>query len=137
MWLSEERGKQTTQEPVAEWGRVTVSEPTAVYLSGEKRNVGLCCPGGMTWRPKVGQEVLVLKAGSEGEQPFLLGAVCREKTGLKAGEVRIGESGACILLGDRLTLQGEIRVGKDSLDNYIRRVVGLPIVPEDDEEDEK
>lgn len=135
MWLSEERGKAAAEEPCAQWGRVTLSEPTAVYLSGEKRNVSLCCPGGIRWRPAVGEEVLVLKAGSEGEQSYLLGSVRSGKSGLKAGEVLLGNEGATLRLGKKLYLQGEVRVGSDSLENYIRRVAGLPLVPEETEEE--
>lgn len=60
MWLSKERGRKTAGEPRAECGTVTVGDPTAVYLTGERRQVAVCSPGGYAWRPQVGEDVLVL-----------------------------------------------------------------------------
>lgn len=122
MWLSGERTKKRAAEPAAEWGPVTVAGPSAVYLGGERRQVPVCCPGGYAWAPKVGDQVLVLKAGAEGEQPYILG-----KTGsgekLEPGQVRLG-SGTCgVLCGDRLELTGEVRVNGEDLEELVARIV--------------
>lgn len=123
MWLSEERGRRTCAEPAAEWGTVTVAAPSAVYLGGERRQVPVCCPGGYTWRPAVGDEVLVLKAGSEGEQPYILGVTGGAEERLNPGQVRIGSAQCGVLCGEKLELSGEVAVNGEELESLVRRVV--------------
>ena len=131
MWLSEERSRKAAAEAAAEWGAGTIGDTAAVYLAGERRQVPVCCPGGYTWRPAVGEQVLVLKAGQEGEQPCILGKAQREKEdGLQPGQVCISGSECSILWGNELQLAGEIQVNGEPLEGLIRRVVnemlGMP-----------
>lgn len=130
MWLSEERARRTAAEPAAEWGAVTVAAPSAVYLGGERRQVPVCCPGGYAWRPAVGDEVLVLKAGAEGEQPYILGRTDGEAGGLKPGQVRLGSPECGLLCGEALELNGTVKVNGEKLESLIQRIVarmlGLP-----------
>lgn len=130
MWLSEERAKRTAAEPTAEWGTVTVAAPSAVYLGGERRKVPVCCPGGYAWRPAVGDEVLVLKTGSEGEQPYILGRTGGAEEILEPGQVRLGSFQCGLLCGEELELHGTVRVNGVELEDLVRRVVaemlGLP-----------
>ena len=130
MWLSEERSRKAAAEAAAEWGMVTIGDPAAVYLAGERRQVPICCPGGYAWRPAVGEQVLVLKAGQEGEQPCILGKAQEEKSGLQPGQVRISGDRCSILWGDELQLIGAVQVNGESLEELIRRVVsemlGMP-----------
>ena len=109
---------------------VTIGDPAAVYLAGERRQVPICCPGGYAWRPAVGEQVLVLKAGQEGEQPCILGKAQEEKSGLQPGQVRISGDRCSILWGDELQLIGAVQVNGESLEELIRRVVsemlGMP-----------
>ena len=102
---------------------MTVADPSAVYLGGERRKVPVCCPGGVAWQPAVGETVLVLKAGSEGEQPYILGMTgIKEK--LLPGQVRLGSSGCGILCGERLELNGNVMINGESLETLVRRVAG-------------
>ena len=123
MWLSAERGKKSAAEPAAEWGTVTVAAPSAVYLGAERRQVPVCCPGGVSWRPAVGETVLVLKAGSEGEQPYILGKTGMEE-GLLPGQVRLGSAGCGILCGERLEMNGNVIVNGERLEALVRRLAG-------------
>lgn len=123
MWLSEERSRKTAAEAAAEWGTVTIGDPTAVYLAGERRQVPVCCPGGYAWRPVVGEQVLVLKAGQEEEQPCILGKAQEEKSSLQPGQIRIGSEGCSVLWGDELQLNGAVQVNGEPLEELIRRVV--------------
>lgn len=123
MWLSEERNRRPAAETAAEWGPVTISEPAAVYLAGERRQVPVCCPGGYTWRPAVGEEVLVLKAGNRAEQPYILGRTGGEAEGLEPGQVRIGSGDCSILWGDKLKLTGTVQVNGEELEALVRRVI--------------
>ena len=111
---------------------------TTVYLAGERRQVPLCCPGGYTWRPAVGEEVLVLKAGNQAEQPFILGRTRKEDDRLEPGQVRISAAECSILWGEKLQLTGAVQVNGEDLEALIRRVVsellGLPGEEEKEEE---
>lgn len=123
MWLSAERSRRAAEEAAAEWGPVTISEPAAVYLAGERRQVPLCCPGGYAWRPAVGEDVLVLKAGSQGEQPYILGATGAVSEELEPGQVRIRGQACGLLLGEELELTGTVRVNGEKVEELVRRVV--------------
>lgn len=137
MWLSEERNRKTAVEAVAEWGPVTISEPAAVYLAGERRQVPVCCPGGYTWRPSVGDDVLVLKAGKQAEQPYILGKTQGEDDGLQPGQIRIGGIDCSILWSDKLELAGDVSINGEGLEEMIRRVVReLLGLPEEEEKEE-
>ena len=122
MWLSEERARKPAAEPTAEWGAVTVASPSAVYLGGERRQVPVCCPGGYAWRPAVGDEVLVLKAGAEGEQPYILGRTGAAGESLKPGQVRVGSAQCGLLCGEELELSGTVKVNGEELEALVRRV---------------
>lgn len=107
MWTWEQERRRAAAEEIAQLGEVTLSgEVTAANLGGERRKLALCAPGGLLWRPRAGQRVLVLKAG-EGEAPCVLGTV-EEGTDVLPGELRLPEG---------VTVAGE------SLADYIRRIV--------------
>ena len=133
MWLSGERTKKRAVEPAAEWGPVTVTGPSAVYLGGERRQVPVCCPGGYAWRPAVGDQVLVIKAGAEGEQPFILGKT-GDRDDLEPGQVRLGSAQCGVLCGDRLELTGDVLVNGEGLEALVRRVLSDLMAPEWTEE---
>lgn len=137
MWLSEERSRKPAVEAAAEWGPVTISEPAAVYLAGERRQVPVCCPGGYAWRPGVGDDVLVLKAGNQAEQPYILGKTQRETDELQPGQIRIGGADCSILWSDKLELTGEVYVNGEALEEMIKRVIReLLGLPEEEEKEE-
>ena len=122
MWLSGERNKKIAAEPTAEWGAVTVADPSAVYLGGERRQVPVCCPGGYAWRPAVGEQVLVLKADSENRQPCILGKV-GDAAALEPGQARLGSAECGILCGQVLEMTGTVLVNGEGLETMVRRVV--------------
>lgn len=103
MWTWErERRREHREEPV-QLGQMTLSGQTlAVNLGGERRELLVCAPGGLLWRPREGQQVLVLK----GEAPCVLGTV-EEQTDLKPGELR---------------LPGDVTVDGEPLADLIRRI---------------
>ena len=132
MWISEERTKKAAGEPAAEWGAVTVAGPAAVYLGGERRKVAVCCPGGFAWRPKVGEEVLVLKAGPDAEQPYILGLTQMEE--VEPGQVRLGSRECGLLCGGKLELTGSVTVNGEELEELVRRIAGEVHAAASDEE---
>lgn len=130
MWLSEQRGKKSAGEAPAEWGPVTVGQPPAVYLAGERRQVPLCCPGGYAWRPRVGEQVMVLKAGAEGEQPTILGVEQGWDNDLDPGQVRFGSEKCQVVCGERVEIKGEVVVNGEPLEEMILRMIAGLLSPE-------
>lgn len=122
MWLSRKLTQHEKQNTAsAETGAVTIdSGEIAVYSSGEDRDVQLASPGGFFWRPKSGEKVLVIKGGTFGEEPFIVGAV-RDGEALPAGEIRIApmEGDAEILLHN----DGRVDI------NGVLFINGVPYLP--------
>ena len=113
MWLSEQRRRTARGEETAEVGVVTLEgERTGVYLSGERRDLPVLGPGGYCWRPAAGEQVLVIKAGEDGEQPWVVGTACPAAEELTPGDVGIYAGGAAVVLrGDgTVDLRGAVKL---------------------------
>ena len=113
MWLSK-RDRQG-QEPVrqARVGQVTLpGDPAAVWTGGERREVAVFGPGGYAWRPGAGDEVLVLKAGADGEQPWVAGQSCGWPEELQPGDVGIyaGQAAVVLKAGGTVDLRGSVTI---------------------------
>ena len=137
MWLSEQKSRKPATEATAEWGAVTIGEPAAVYLAGERRQVPICCPGGYAWRPAVGERVLVITAGNEGESPYILGKTQHGEETLQPGQTRIAGGDCSILLGEMLQMTGEVRINGEEIQSLVRRVVGEMLGLSEKEEKEE
>lgn len=125
MWLSGQY-KRPAEQAEGQTGVVTVGGGgAAVLLDRERRGLEVYGPGGYCWRPAAGEKVLVLKAGTEGESPYILG-VRQGGGGLLPGEVQItgGGGAASVRLGRRLDLNGPIWVNGQTLKSYIQQIVG-------------
>ena len=125
MWLSQQRREMTRQENVAETGKVTLGgNPAGVYLSGERRDVRVYSPGGYRWTPAPGQDILVLKAGADGESPCAVGL--HQNAAPAPGEVCISNAadraGIHLTQNDTLALYGRITVNGVDLEALIRQI---------------
>lgn len=112
MWLSSQSRKAQPDGQRAETGVVTLEgEETAVYLTGERRNLPVLSPGGYCWRPAEGETVLVLKSGADGEELWVAG-VPGDGTHLAPGEVRIQSRQAAVFLGNdgSVDLRGAVKL---------------------------
>ncbi|WP_417094280.1 hypothetical protein [Intestinimonas timonensis] len=112
MWLSSQSRKTQRSDQGAETGVVTLEgEKTAVYLTGERRNLPVLSPGGYCWRPAEGETVLVLKSGADGEELWVAG-VPGDGTDLAPGEVRIQSRQAAVFLGNdgSIDLRGTVKI---------------------------
>lgn len=99
MWISEQGRRRNDARAEARVGETTVSDGVlAVRTEGEERELTLYAPGGYRWRPAVGEQVLVIKAGPYGEERCVAGARC-ESGGLAPGEIELTGSGCAIRLG--------------------------------------
>lgn len=136
MWLS---GKlrsfgNAASETTADLGVTTIGgERTGVYTRGEARDLDICTPGGIVWRPKSGDQVLVLKGGPGGEEAFVLGVRDTGKRNLADGELYFyskGGASICLRNNGAVEICGDLRIN------------GIPYAPcncappEDEEEKE-
>ena len=102
MWLSRKLTAHEMQDVAsAQGGTVTIEgKETAVFSCGEKRSVRAVGPGGYEWLPRKGEDVLIVRGGTFGEETFAVGAAVQAEEGLEPGEVRIrsGKAGTEIVL---------------------------------------
>ena len=77
MWLSKKLNEDTRDASAAALrGAVTMGgAEAAVWSCGEERNLPAAAPGGYAWRPRFGENVLVLKGGETGGEPYIVGAL--------------------------------------------------------------
>ena len=119
MWLSRKLSQHEMQDVAsAQDGTVTVEGgELAVFSSGEKREVKTAAPGGYEWQPKKGEDVLVVRGGTFGEEAYAVGAV--------------GQSADVTLDGTFETLTGTITAvtGTDTLStgNLLTRTVTISV----------
>lgn len=127
MWLSDKKQKTRPEEETAQLGKVTVqNNETAVFLSGERRDVKAALPGGYHWRPRQGDAVLVIKAGEEAT-PCLLGKQGTAQKKLNPGEVWIslnGENGIWLKQDGTVHLEGEVYINGQRLSAASETEVG-------------
>lgn len=105
MWLSEQVRRKADTAASAGVGGVTIGgESAAVMLSGEYRGLKVLTPGGISWQPSTGAQVMVLTT-DDGER-FILG------TADGAGGPSLSEGELCLKSGDcwlKLGADGVIR----------------------------
>ncbi len=93
-------------------GPVTLpGERAGAWLEGERRGVEVYAPGGYHWVPRLGEQMLVLKAGESGEQPCAVG-VWAGGQDLQPGEVLItaGAASLKLSLDGTVEVRGQLRV---------------------------
>lgn len=124
MWTSEQRGKQPVREASAELGTVTLGgDPAGVNLGGERRWLPVFTPGGYSWRPTVGDKVLVLKTGGQGENPCVLGME-QQMDDLGPGEIKLQGVDCSLRLGtEQLELEGQVIINGRTLEDIITQIV--------------
>lgn len=130
MWLARQRTEDIRREAPSEEGTVTVGgEAAGVYLEGERRNVPVFAPGGFCWKPTLGQTVLVLKAGEDGEQPCVVGSRTEDR-GLEPGEAALYAGGGEVRLkqSGEVALTGTVTVNGVKLEDLIRQIAATMIV---------
>lgn len=101
MWLSKKLAAHELQDVAsAQDGTVTIEGgELAVFSSGEKREVKTVGPGGYEWQPRKGEDVLIVRGGTFGEESYAVGVPEQADEALAPGEVRIrSAAGAEIVL---------------------------------------
>ena len=87
MWLSKKLAAHELQDVAsAQDGTVTIEgEETAVFSSGEKREVKTVGPGGYEWQPCKGEDVLIVRGGTFGEESYAVGVPEQAGEGVAPG----------------------------------------------------
>lgn len=120
MWTWEQERRRQVKEPAAQLGLVTLGgEETAANLGGERRWLNVCTPGGVGWKPRQGDQVLVLK---DGANAWILG-VMEEAQAPEPGQLLLSGTDCSVLLGERMEIRGEVDLNGQSLEDYIRGIV--------------
>lgn len=113
MWLSEKLRDRRETEGAGELGVVSIAGASPAVLSrGEERSLPVLAPGGLRWRPRSGETVLVVKGGALGAERYLVGRVQQESETVEPGEVCIVSDGAsiCLRADGRIELTGELYI---------------------------
>lgn len=126
MWLSRKLTQHEMQNAAsAQSGTVTVEgAEAAVYTSGEDRNVKVASPRGFFWKPRNGENVLVIKGGVFGEDAYIVGAVQQDGGALAAGEVRIASAGGAEIVlrnSGRVDINGSVFINGEP---YVAPLLG-------------
>ncbi|MBE6957048.1 MAG: hypothetical protein E7450_06310 [Ruminococcaceae bacterium] len=100
-------------------------ERTGVYAEGCQRLLPVAAPGGYRWKPKNGQQVLVMKSGVDGEAACIVAQRESADNDLNPGELELFADGCSIRLsGDgQVRLKGEVLVNGVSLEAVIEAAV--------------
>ena len=126
MWISSQtKATGTKTQNSAALGVVTAGgEENSVYLGSERRGLPVAAPGGYRWRPKVGEQVLVLKAGTDGESAWILAQQAHQDD-LLPGEVELAGPGCALKLTGSgcIELQGCVNINGTALEALVRSAV--------------
>lgn len=124
MWTSSQsRIAKGVSESQADLGVVTVSaRESGVYLGTERRWLPVMAPGGYRWRPRLGDQVLVLKTGLQGESGCILARQEDRADELLPGEVELTGKDCRVKLNaaGAVELWGDVTVNGVSLEQMIR-----------------
>lgn len=107
----------------ADLGVVTAAgNENGVSLGTERRWLRVVAPGGYRWKPKAGEQVLVLKLGQDGESACILACPGQESNDLLPGEVELHADGCAMKLHNDgvVELWGDVRINGMQLEDMIR-----------------
>ena len=97
-WLSD-KGRAAPQTGTYS-GKVS-SGLLSVIGTGETRELDVCAPGGYYWKPRIGQNVIVVKTGAEGEAQSIIGSSDAPENSttvnMEAGEIYISSFGGAYI----------------------------------------
>lgn len=139
MWTSSQtKATRSRPDSAASLGTVTSGGPeVGVFLGAERRKLPILAPGGYRWRPSVGDQVLVLKSGADGETPFVLASPQAIQDDLMPGEIELQGPDCCLRL-DRsgtVTLSGSVVVNGLALEDLIRTIAAQQLAAQTSQEE--
>lgn len=123
MWMgSQMREANAASQGAAAVGVVTsAGTENGVCMGTERRRLPVMAPGGYRWQPRVGEAVLVLKAGDNAEIPCILARQAPDDTPLQPGEVEIAGPGCSVKLAQNgeICVQGTLSINGKTLEELI------------------
>lgn len=126
MWTSSQRKNAGVQlQGGANLGVVTAAgNENGVALGTERRWLRVMAPGGYRWKPKAGEQVLVLKLGQDGESACILACPEQEGDDLLPGEVELQAEGCALKLNNNgaVELRGDVWINGTRLEDMVRAV---------------
>ena len=126
MWISDQSKKMRLPRNNAGVGVVTAGGGQAgVYMDAERRWLPVMAPGGYRWRPKVGEQVLVIKTGADAESACILARQEVEEQDLSPGEVELAAQGCSIRLSEdgTVALRGTVTINGLDIESMVRAAV--------------
>ena len=126
MWISQQSKLGNRQQRHAQVGVVTAQgESVGVYTDGCQCLLPVVAPGGYRWKPKNGQQVLVMKSGADGEAACVVARHDQTDHALNPGEVELYANGCSVKLDETGTvrLNGAVLVNDVPLEALIEAVV--------------
>ena len=93
-WLSNRKNTRAASDIYS--GKVS-SGQYSVIGDGETRDIGLCSPGGYSWKPGINESVIVVRTGQEGETRSIVGRDNVPMEEISPGEVYIKSSGGAYI----------------------------------------
>lgn len=126
MWISQQSKRPEGAERNARMGVVTAQgEQTGVYTDGHQRLLPVAAPGGYRWKPKNGQQVLVVKSGADGEAACIVAQRESGSNDLTPGEVELYGDGCSVRLdgNGQVRLTGAVLVNGVALEAMIEAAV--------------
>lgn len=135
MWISSQTKEMSAKnQGGAALGVVTTGgKESSVYLGTQRRGLPVAAPGGYCWRPEVGEQVLVLKAGADGESSWILARTRQETDELLPGEVALNGPDCALKLAKSGTveLRGQVSINGTQLEDLIRSIAAQMLAQEE------
>ena len=139
MWTSSQtKATRSRPDSAAALGTVTSGGPeVGVFLGAERRRLPILAPGGYRWRPSVGDQVLVLKTGADGQSPFVLAGLQPVQDDLMPGEVELAGPGCSLRLdgSGSVILSGTVMVNGLALEELIRTIAAQQLAAQISQEE--
>lgn len=125
MWIAEKIAAAATPKTVERGCTSIGGKEVAVTLRGERRGIEVMTPGGYVWRPRHGEEVLVIKDSVSAEECIAAAKMYDGPKNMQGGEVFICSAGGTsihlknngkIKICGNIVLDGTITYGDDESD---------------------
>lgn len=130
MWTSRQTKTGKPGLSGAQVGVVTAGgQESGVHLGTERRWLPVLAPGGYRWRPKAGEQVLVLKTGERGESACVLARQEQPGEALQPGEVELyaPDCGLKLTRLGRIELRGSVYINGTTLEDMVNALVAAAL----------
>lgn len=135
MWTAKQTKMTENRSAAAQMGVVTAGgQRSDVYLGSQRCRLPVMAPGGYRWRPKAGEQVLVLKMGAQGEGDCVLARQEESGAELRPGEVELYAPGCSLKLTQdgQVDVRGSLCVNGTPLDEFVYRAVAAVLTGQEE-----